>query len=434
MRLLTAGLEVQVLLAELIRKFASGNSQALGLRIFFWEPMSTTLPPQASRGASLWRSIAILLFARTVLDTGFRALYPFLPFIAANLGVPVASAAQIIQARNLVGFMSPLFGPLSDRYGRRVMMLLGLAIAAVFGIGMYFVASLWVAIVVFVLMGFSTILFVPAQQAFLGDNVPYAQRGRVMAIAEVAWSLAAIVGLPLVGVLVQTQDWRFGFVAVGICALLALALVFVALPRELRHLQGAARAIRGSYGEALRAPMAFAALATLFLLAATNENIYVVFGVWMNRNFGLDAIALGGVASAIGGAEFASQMFVATFVDRIGKWRMVSGGLLLGGIAYIALPFLGRDAILGTVGLVLTFFMFELAIVSALPLMTEIAPRARATLLSLGVACFSLGRAGGSFSGPALYENFGFGVTSFVSAAGILLACAVWFLFVREHK
>jgi predicted MFS family arabinose efflux permease len=312
------------------------------------------------------------------------------------------------------------------------MMLAGLAIMMVTGIALYFVVSLWAAVVVMTVMGLSTILYVPAQQAYLGDNVPYARRGRIMAIAEVAWSLAAIIGLPLMGIVVQAYGWRVGFVAVGLFSLVALTLLWFALPREKRTAPRAARAMGGAYLEALRAPMAVAVIATTFLLAAANENINIVFADWMNISFGLDAVALGVVGSAIGGAEFAAQMTVALFVDRIGKWRMVAGGLVLGALAYAALPFLGATAMSGGAGIVLTFFTFELTIVAALPLITEIAPNVRATLLSLGVAGFSLGRAAGSFIGPAVYAQYGFGAASFVSAAGIFVACVIWFLFVRE--
>jgi len=390
-------------------------------------PHISTAPPVA-----LTRSVIILLFARTILDTGYRAVYPFLPFIAADLNVSVESAARIIQIRNLTGFLSPVFGPLTDRYGRRVMMLLGLAILAVMGVALYFVTSLWVAMIVIPIMGLATILFVPAQQAFLGDNVPYAERGRVMAIAEVAWSLAAIIGLPLVGILVQTQGWRVGFVTIGLFAALSFALMWFALPHEKRNAEHAARAMGGSYREALRAPMALAVIGTIALMAGANEMININYGAWMHTSFGLDAIALGFIGSAIGGAEFAAQMVVALFVDRMGKWKMVGGSLVLGGVAYLALAFLGGSVLLGTIGLVAAFLMFELAIVAALPLITEIAPNARATLLSMGVAGFSFGRAAGSFAGPALYVNYGFGVTSLIAAAGILVACVIWFIFVRE--
>ncbi len=395
--------------------------------------MTSTPVPTTLERAALWRSLWIILFARMVLDTGFRAAYPFLPFIASGLGVSTESAALIIQARNLIGFASPLFGPMSDRYGRRVMMLVGLGVAGVTGIAVWLVTSLWLAVVVMTMMALSVVLFVPAQQAFLGDNVPYAQRGRVMALAEVAWSLSALVGLPLVGFLIQAQGWRAGLVAIGIFALAAFGLMWFTLPRGERTARRAARALGGSYLEALRAPTALAVIATTFLLAATNENVNVIFGAWMNDRFGLDPLALGFVAAAIGGAELSSELVAAGFVDRVGKWRMVLGSTLLGSAAYLALPWLGTSALWGTAGLVAVYFMFELAVVAALPLMSEVAPNVRATLLSLGTASFSLGRAVGSFTGPALYVNLGFTLTSLVSAAGMFLAIVVWFWFVHER-
>jgi predicted MFS family arabinose efflux permease len=65
-------------------------------------------------------------------------------------------------------------------------------------------------------------------------------------------------------------------------------------------------------------------------------------------------------------------------------------------------------------------------------LITEIAPNVRATLLSLGVAGFSLGRTLGSITGPVLYGGYGFAVTCMFSAAAILVASVIWFMFVRE--
>ena len=153
----------------------------------------------------------------------------------------------------------------------------------------------------------------------------------------------------------------------------------------------------------------------------------------MNTSFGLDAVALGLVASAIGGAEFVSAIVCGGICGPYRK--MADGGRRpgVGGRSRICcLPFFGRTALLGTVGLVaLCFLSFELAIVAALPLITEIAPNARATLLSLGVAGFSLGRAAGSFTGPALYANFGFGATSLGFGGRFCRMCDLVFLGAR---
>jgi predicted MFS family arabinose efflux permease len=311
-----------------------------------------------------------------------------------------------------------------------------------FGMGAVTIATLLlgldspftIVVILMALISLCLIIFVPAQQAFFGDRVPYAQRGRVMAAAELAWSLAFIVGLPLVGILIQFAGWRIGFAAIGILGIVAFVGLWITLPRDRRNVAHAAHKFGSGFAVALRNPMALAVVATTFLLAATNENLNVIFGVWMHDSFGLDPIALGFVASAIGVAEFASELFAAGFVDRIGKWRTVAASIALLGAANVLLPLLGVTAVMGTVGLVLIYFMFELAVVSALPLVSELAPTARATLLSMGIASFSFGRAVGSFTGPALYGNFGITATSLASAAGIGVALCIWLFLVREHR
>src|SRR5262245_59123650 len=110
---------------------------------------TSTPPPQRSFS---WRFLIPILFARTVLDTGTRALYPFLPYIASSLNVPFESAAQIIQVRDLVGLSAPLFGPLSDRYGRRAVMLAGLGIVSLAALALLLVSPL-AAIIVTVALG-----------------------------------------------------------------------------------------------------------------------------------------------------------------------------------------------------------------------------------------------------------------------------------------
>lgn len=391
-----------------------------------------TAPATAAPRVSLWRLLTVILFSRTVLDTAFRGVYPFLPFIASDLGVTVGEAAQIIQARNLVGFLAPVFGPLSDRFGRRIVMLAGTGLIAVACLALVPVTPLPVVVGIMTLISVGIIVFVPAQQAYLGDEVRYAERGRAMAFGELSWSAAALIGLPILGIVLRAMGWRLAFGLVGLLSLAAFALIWFGLPRMEHFAPHAGVAWTGGR-TLLGHPAAMGVVAVNFLVAATNENVNTIFGAWMNQSFGLDAVALGAVAAAIGGAELGAELFAAGFVDRVGKWRTVLASLLAGCAAYASLPFLGTSAWLGALGLVFVYFTFELAVVSSLPLYTEIFPNARALLLSLGVASFSLGRALGSFTGPALWTNYGFGAVSVASAVGLVGAILIWFFAMREH-
>jgi predicted MFS family arabinose efflux permease len=108
-------------------------------------------------------------------------------------------------------------------------------------------------------------------------------------------------------------------------------------------------------------------------------------------------------------------------------------GIVLTGCAYILLPVIGHNAILGTLGLALVYFFFELTVVSTLPLISEVVPTSRATLMSFNLAAALLGRALGSFTGPFLFLHYGFAANGLTSGAGMLVAVAAWHVFVTER-
>lgn len=389
---------------------------------------------QVPARVSVLRLVLVIFFTRAILNIGYRAVYPFLPFIAADLGVPFQSAAELVQARNLVGLSALFFGPLSDHYGRRTLMLAGLAVSIAACLAVGFLKSFIFAMIAIAVITLGRALYDPAQQAFLGDRVPYAQRGRAMSLSEVSWSASSLAGLPLFGVTVQYLGWRAGFVLLGIIGLLAIVVTRTGLPDEDPVWHSPRPGLWGeTFTQIVHAPVALGVLVTSVIMMACNENVNIVFGEWMKSSFALDAIALGLVAFSMGFAELGGELFSSAFVDRIGKHRLVGVTMLLTGGAYVALPLIGRNALLGTMGLALAFFLFELTVVSALPLITEVVPTARATLLSLNLAAALLGRAVGSFTGPFLFLHQGFTVNGLLSGAGMLLAVGVWQMVVRER-
>jgi predicted MFS family arabinose efflux permease len=151
------------------------------------------------------------------------------------------------------------------------------------------------------------------------------------------------------------------------------------------------------------------------LTASTaNETINLIFGVWMESSFNLKIIALGGTAAVIGIAELGGETLVGILVDRLGKVRAVSIGLILNCIAALTFPVLGRT-VTGALFSLFTFYLtFEFTLVSTIPMMTEIKPTARATLMSFNVAGLSLGRALGAIVTPPL---FAWGILGSAAAA-----------------
>src|SRR5262245_19953430 len=151
----------------------------------------------------------------------------------------------------------------------------------------------------------------------------------------------------------------------------------------------------------------------------------------MESTFGLQVAALGAASIVIGVAELVGEGLVAGLVDRLGKRRAVAAGLIVYAVACLLLPILGGTLQGALFGLFLFYLGFEFTLVSLIPMMTELVPSARATLMSANLTAFSLGKAAGGVIGPALFFH-GLPVNSIVAAVLNLVALGAVILFVWE--
>jgi predicted MFS family arabinose efflux permease len=374
------------------------------------------------------RALATMLYARTVANINFRIVYPFLPAIARGLGIPLEAAGQLVSLQGGAGLVAPLFGHLSDRHGRRRMMeaallLLALASAVVFLTNVY-------APVLFAFAGFgiSKALYDPAMQAYVGDAVPYARRGRVIAITELAWSFAWLFGVPLAGLLIERAGWRAPWAVTALLALAGVAATRLLLPPAKSARSGVGRAAPVSWRALLRRGPVRAALFTSFGMLFALENIFIVYGAFLENRFGLAIGAIGVASIVIGIAELLAGGGAAAWTDRLGKKRSVIAGLLAFSVSLLLLSTLGGHLVTALAGFALAILFFEFTIVSFLPLMTELAPDARATLLSMNIAAMGVGRLLAPVVGTTLFaQTGGIFANALLSALFCLLAAlALW--------
>lgn len=332
----------------------------------------------------------------------YRMVYPFLSVFGRGLGVDVPSMALAVTVRSLSGMLAPFLAVVADSRGRKLGMLLGVGFF-IAGTG---IVVLWPTYPVFVLALVLTIMskyvFDPAMQAYLGDRVAYQSRGRVLAITEYGWSLSLIVGIPLVGFLIARRGWMAPFTLLALLGLLALLLLAWMLPKDPKPdtenpvFWSNLRAIL-TYGPALLA------LVLSFFMDVANEVVNLVFGVWMEDAFALKIAALGAASAVIGFSELGGESLSVWLTDFLGKTAAVGVGLVLNCFAALALPFLGSSLPGALVGLFFFYLTFEFTIVSSIPLVTEIMPSARATLVAVNVVGLSLGRAVGALLATQLY-------------------------------
>jgi predicted MFS family arabinose efflux permease len=361
----------------------------------------------------------------------YRMVYPFLPAFSRGLGVDLRVLSLALSIRSGAGVFGSFLAFIADSRGRKTGMLFGLGL---FTVGAALMA-LWPVYPAFVITLVLTILgnfmFIPSMQAYLGDRVAYRRRGLALALTEFAWSLSFIIGVPLVGFLIARWGWLAPFPFLSAMGFLALLLLGWLLPRD-----PAPAADRPSLLDNLQRVLSYSpALAGVFmglLFSSANEVVNLVFGVWMEDSFGLKIAALGAASAVIGVSELGGESLVGVLSDRMGKARSVAAGLVLNSLAALALPWLGGSVTGALVGLFLFYITFEFSLVSSIPMMTEVLPVARATLMATFIGATSLGRALGALLAAPIFT---YGIfSSGLAAVAFNLLALVALRFVSSYK
>jgi DHA1 family multidrug resistance protein-like MFS transporter len=248
--------------------------------------------------ASNRKNLLILSFTLVVVTLGFGMVIPFFPFYIERLGASGSQYGALIAVYAIMQFIfAPFWGSLSDRVGRKPILLVG-----IFGGGltmlMFGLASqLWMLFAARLLSGLLASATMPAAMAYIGDSTSEAERGGGIGKLGAAAALGLILGPGLGGWLAGESLSTPFFIAAGlslISMLLIAALLSESLPPPARreadaglqtvNLRELRRALCGPIGGLLL--MAF-----LVSLAATN--FQAIFGLYALDKFGFDPQQIG---------------------------------------------------------------------------------------------------------------------------------------------
>ncbi len=379
--------------------------------------------------------LILFILVRMITNIGYRIIYPFLPVFSRGFGVDLKTMSTAVSLRSLSGVLGPFIAPLTDRRGRFLGIGLGMGLFTLGGLVVYFGRGLTTFAVGLILITLGKYVLDPAVLAYLGDRTPYERRGFTLAVTELSWSLAFILGVPAAGFLIARYGWRAPFlplIGLGAAALLVMGIIM----GRKGNVPGTAAVIAPGSAAAVVFPdarptganpysdfrsvfssgAAVAALSMIAFVGISNEIMNVTFGAWLEDSFGLKIAALGIASAVIGISEFAGESLVAATADRLGKVNAVGIGLLVNTVAAVLLPLAGKTTAAAVACLALFYMGFEYLVVSTVPIMSEILPGARATLLAFFAAAISVGRAFGALLAPRLYTA-GFAAAALAAAA-----------------
>ena len=302
------------------------------------------LPPHRSTVPR--RAALAFIFVSLVLDiVAFGIVIPVLPqLIKGFLGGDTASAAHWygIFGTTWAGMQflcSPFLGALSDRFGRRPVLLLSILGLGLDYLLMALAPSLSWLFVGRVLSGMTAAGFATAT-AYIADVTPPEKRAGAFGLVGAAWGFGFIVGPALGGVLGATDPRLPFFVAGGLALVNALYGWFVlpeSLPPEKRAAFSLARANPVGSLRLLRGHPELLGLATTSFLYSLGHTVFPsVFVLWAGHVLGWEAKQVGYSLALVGVANVTVQGgLVRPFVKRLGERRALMVGATFGTLGFL---------------------------------------------------------------------------------------------------
>lgn len=324
----------------------------------------------------------LIIFLTVFIDLiGFGIVLPLLPLYNRDLGASGLLIGLIQSSFSLMQFLfAPAWGRLSDRIGRRPVLLVSTAGAAAsyvifaIGSGLSGATALWVILASRVLAGICGANITVAQ-AYIADITPPAERSRRMGLIGMAFGLGFVFGPPLGSLGIQLLGVRGpGCVAAGFCAvnfMLALMILPESWKPSSEHVAG--RPHLEQWKHVLAHPQIGLLVGVFFLATFCFATFETTLGLLISKNFHLKIqthqdmklsgylIAYCGIIGAIvqGGA-------IGRLVKRNGEARVITDSLFLLAISLAALPF-----VRGTTGAAWALLLVVLAVLAVASSLTR---------------------------------------------------------------
>ncbi len=352
--------------------------------------------------------IGVTTFSKLLFNVARRLIYPFAPEFARGLDVSLTAVTSAIAVNQATSLLGPLGAGFADRYGFKLLMLISLGLLTIGCMAAGLLPVYWVLVACLFLSGLAKSFFDPSLQAYIGRFVPFEKRGRIIGITELAWAGATLFGIPAAGLIIERFAWQTPFIIISTLSMICFFVILKLMPsdRKWAAAEPHRTTIRQSWGIIFRERKVLGMLLFVLFMSLANDNLFVVYGAWLESGYHLSLAAIGFGTIFIGLSEVLGEVCTAFFSDRIGLKRSVIGGTALCTAAYLLLPFLDRGLPAVLSGLFLVFFVFEFTIVTAMSLSTELVPSLRASTMAAFFAMGGIGRVIGAFSGGFVWTRF----------------------------
>jgi MFS transporter, DHA1 family, tetracycline resistance protein len=294
----------------------------------------------ASRKPALWFAVLVVL----IDALGFSIIMPIMPDLLAGLtGEDTAHAALIgglmmaVYALNQFLF-GPIMGALSDRYGRRPLIMLCLGTLVIDYVLMAVAWNVWLLFLGRFLAGIAGASYTVAT-AYIADISEKDQRSQNFGLVGAAFGIGFVFG-PIIGGLAGSYDLRAPFWVAGALSLAGFLFAVFVLPESLKEENRRAFSLASanpfaSLARAFRLPALGPFLAVYALITVSDFVYPAIWAYWGKEAFGWTAAMIGLTLTVYGlGTAFVQGVLIRKVVPWLGEpatvvWGLVASALSL---------------------------------------------------------------------------------------------------------
>lgn len=355
---------------------------------------------------------------------------PLIPVLTKEFGITTSQGGLLTLSYALAyALFAFILGPISDRVGRRRMLLGGMVSFTLCTLGCGIAKSFYMLLTFRALSGIAAATSGPQVWALIGDVIPFEKRGKIVGIVTSALAVSQLIGLPIGSYIAKMLSWNYSFYVLSGLAAIATVFVMSFIPKGSTNAQ-AKRSFGMVFtvlGKVLRNKQAFAALMVTFFMMFGSFGLFTFLGAWLAKAFNMNVGQIGTVMMAIGIGNMCGQLSGGFLADKFGKRRVAIFSMPIMSVMLLILPRTAFSLSLAIAAILVWFFSAGISLASFNAHVTELMPTQRGTIMSLNSSFMYMGTSCGVAVNGYLLRNGDFsliGVSSFIAAicAWIILA------------
>lgn len=382
------------------------------------------------------RNLKIAWIGTFFTGASFSIVMPFMALYVEELGVKGAmvewyAGLSVALSALASALVSPVWGRLADRYGRKPMMIRASMVMTFTMGGLAFVPNVFWMLFLRILNGLFA-GYVPNATALIASQAPQQRSGYALGTLSTGLTAGVLIGPLLGGALSEAFGMRETFLLVGLILFICCLLTIFGLREDFQPIEkGEMMSLSQVFAKIPSKSLLIGLFVTSMIIQISTQSIAPILALYIRYLGQSDNILFysGLIVSAMGFSSLLSTPYLGRLGDRIGNHRLLLMGLFYSFLLYFLCGFAGSALQLG-----LLRFAYGFGVGALMPsvnsLLTKMTPKEGISrIFSFNQSFSYIGQVLGPFVGSAVATGLGYRWVFFVTAA-IVFGNFVWSLII----